>query len=915
MANDDAIDMMLSDLQSARCPSQIRSPTHGGFAPYRESVALEVPEPLQLGRTSFGCSDSPLEEELRQRRTIIESAANGFASPKAKWFLGIDQPSTSSRSVSDTVWQHHSGLPGGSFQTGTPKRYGKQQNISPSVTAPISPNFTTRVKAKLLKDSSSKTQGIRSKSWEFSPDKENSPVKPSSSYVATTDRTPRSRVSDLTKPGGKLSFLLDTDQPSVSSLFSESAVESSEEITTPPTPRQRYHALSSTVSNKFSDSTSDLTLNKDHLSHHRQDPTNIISNQHHIAPRDTGLYFTETDPFITIPDKTCLNQHEHDPTVNKPPQQSFTESIDSDGVHRRDFGLNSFHTIPKEMPRKSKDHQKGSTRCIDMSLFDHDTLFDDDEEIYRLLSGDLCPEKQDEQDKYSMFKRAGLPKPPPPPDPSDHPAFRKDPFSIQSDDKSPMTVPREQGLALRDAQLDSRSAKNKAIQAEWDEMVAAKQKRIIQKCKKHHKDMEAEEYQAYRSRILQRSRIGNEELRWTLAALEEENLSVDMKPVTTIEELEDSVADASGISQGYETINVSRAVLSGKSDQPSVMSRFSHGSDLSAQHSSAGSSGKMDFCNATPRSQRSDTFGSSRRPDLAIEPALDLLHLTDSKSDKSVSTAFTDIHWTKRDSHPSSKGDLAVSPVCSFREQGVMVPETSTTNETDAMTYYGSQSDGSSITHSFKDKELDGKTLRGMWDRIKLSRKVKDEQKRASLEKDREQEKEAWVKFAVIEDEWNERARELFPDPEERRQALMKRMRIKMNAAAHIYAPSDPYPRHPDTGRGWFHKNLRCTICPDNTACPHCHQACCAFRRAILNLEQGNVKSVNAQQEAIMMLKNIESLYPSGREVPTFLKCSTCENMVCPFCCGQCPHEMCKDIQCRKCKKNPWASCDWHEGM
>ena len=62
----------------------------------------------------------------------------------------------------------------------------------------------------------------------------------------------------------------------------------------------------------------------------------------------------------------------------------------------------------------------------------------------------------------------------------------------------------------------------------------------------------------------------------------------------------------------------------------------------------------------------------------------------------------------------------------------------------------------------------------------------------------------------------------------------------------------------------------------------------------------------------------ITKVFPYGREAPTFLQCTKddetgCGQMVCPDCCGICPLEYCGDVQCRKCKADPWDICDWHD--
>ena len=144
-------------------------------------------------------------------------------------------------------------------------------------------------------------------------------------------------------------------------------------------------------------------------------------------------------------------------------------------------------------------------------------------------------------------------------------------------------------------------------------------------------------------------------------------------------------------------------------------------------------------------------------------------------------------------------------------------------------------------------------------------------------------------------------------------------MRSKLNAKAQSYAVGGLLPRHPETSRGWNHKNLRCTNCPQITNCPLCQDPCCAWRRLtdyIARAAQNPEYDEERLSEAHAALKNVERIFPTGAEVPTFLLCTTCYRRVCPRCCGQCPdEEVCKDIQCRECKSDPWELCGWHAGL
>jgi hypothetical protein len=131
------------------------------------------------------------------------------------------------------------------------------------------------------------------------------------------------------------------------------------------------------------------------------------------------------------------------------------------------------------------------------------------------------------------------------------------------------------------------------------------------------------------------------------------------------------------------------------------------------------------------------------------------------------------------------------------------------------------------------------------------------------------------------------------------------------------YDPGHGFPRHPVTSRGWHSRNLKCTDCPD-FSCACCGRDCCAYKSATKALEthKNNPESLKAAEQ---LLLQIAFLFPYGREVPTFLQCTKggeigCGKMICPDCCGECPDPICKDIQCRKCKKQPWEECWWHAG-
>ncbi|OQV05813.1 hypothetical protein CLAIMM_10483 [Cladophialophora immunda] len=145
---------------------------------------------------------------------------------------------------------------------------------------------------------------------------------------------------------------------------------------------------------------------------------------------------------------------------------------------------------------------------------------------------------------------------------------------------------------------------------------------------------------------------------------------------------------------------------------------------------------------------------------------------------------------------------------------------------------------------------------------------------------------------------------------------LERYLRTTTNNYSYDYDDGQPYPRHPNTSRAWHSRNLKCTTCLDH-CCAVCGRACCAYKAAALavKIQKDNPESLKTAEERLLQ---IAFLFPYGQEAPTFLQCTKggeigCGKMVCPDCCGECPNPICKDIQCRKCKKNPWAECLWHD--
>lgn len=148
-----------------------------------------------------------------------------------------------------------------------------------------------------------------------------------------------------------------------------------------------------------------------------------------------------------------------------------------------------------------------------------------------------------------------------------------------------------------------------------------------------------------------------------------------------------------------------------------------------------------------------------------------------------------------------------------------------------------------------------------------------------------------------------------------------KRLRNSTACMSYDYNQQGRYPKHPLTSRDWHARNLKCTVCPDYS-CGICSRACCAYKMAVV----GRSHHAGAELERLEdIIARIAKLHPYGKELPTFMQCTSqdgsyrsesiagCGRWVCPDCCSQCPDNLCKDVQCRRCKPDMWTVCDWHE--
>ncbi|RDW72616.1 uncharacterized protein DSM5745_07788 [Aspergillus mulundensis] len=119
--------------------------------------------------------------------------------------------------------------------------------------------------------------------------------------------------------------------------------------------------------------------------------------------------------------------------------------------------------------------------------------------------------------------------------------------------------------------------------------------------------------------------------------------------------------------------------------------------------------------------------------------------------------------------------------------------------------------------------------------------------------------------------------------------------------------------RRPNEARPWDHKNLWCVDC--RKACPLCNASCCVKEEATKKAVDESLDQ-KERDDAKRLVDIIDKIGIYAKDVGTFSQCTPpdgCGRYVCPECCGVCPSEICRDIQCKECKPNPWASCEWHD--
>jgi hypothetical protein len=103
--------------------------------------------------------------------------------------------------------------------------------------------------------------------------------------------------------------------------------------------------------------------------------------------------------------------------------------------------------------------------------------------------------------------------------------------------------------------------------------------------------------------------------------------------------------------------------------------------------------------------------------------------------------------------------------------------------------------------------------------------------------------------------------------------------------------------RQGDT-RAWNHRNLWCIRCPG--PCPVCKGTCCLREEARAKVHDESLEGEDLEKVK-RLIEIIEFLGPHAKDADTYSQCSPpdgCRRRVCPDCCGVCPNEICRDIQC-----------------
>lgn len=146
------------------------------------------------------------------------------------------------------------------------------------------------------------------------------------------------------------------------------------------------------------------------------------------------------------------------------------------------------------------------------------------------------------------------------------------------------------------------------------------------------------------------------------------------------------------------------------------------------------------------------------------------------------------------------------------------------------------------------------------------------------------------------------------PSPHQRGFLTQKQIQYTRNVTGSEVKYRDPkYPsakQRKDDLRVWDTVNLRCISCRGD--CPVCNGACCIYVDAKKTIASENAKPVNVKK-AKRIIGIVESVSPRVMDMSTYQQCSQpggCGRYVCPKCCGVCPNEICRDVQCTVCSSS-----------
>ncbi|EAW08862.1 uncharacterized protein ACLA_098040 [Aspergillus clavatus NRRL 1] len=151
----------------------------------------------------------------------------------------------------------------------------------------------------------------------------------------------------------------------------------------------------------------------------------------------------------------------------------------------------------------------------------------------------------------------------------------------------------------------------------------------------------------------------------------------------------------------------------------------------------------------------------------------------------------------------------------------------------------------------------------------------------------------------------------------DRKNALEQKLKeIRQIVANEIQMPSEDNKEHEkkaQISKRWDAKSMRCSMCRGD--CPVCGKTCCIYsaaRCAIVEAKPDTELFRHAKEILQMILARGNTIMGQNK----FSLCTThggCGRYVCSACWGICPVELCQDVQCKECKKDPWAACDWHD--